>query len=623
MRKKLRHHHHHSGSGSVVDAAVAQRRLALATGTVVPSLRPRGPPLPTGGASDTFSAGELGGENRVGPRLSDRAARHGISMAHFYADDVPPLGNCLFWCISVMLGTVGGSGGWATPTITSFSTLRDYVASYLEGTLLSARGDPSVPADAIGSVADPYHPDGPIRFAYRMMGQIEAERAERRLPEFEVIEQIHAEYVRMDNKARERAEKEGGRAADFFDTPDFTEAPFRQYWPALRKLYAEFILRNYTIAAPGVRERGVWSSELEVELCSEVFGAIIHLYDSRFTVEGDKPDITAARLQAIYYPKMEYMRATLATKAAQARWDLAFPGVARPAEGSKEYEKLKTLYDETISKIPHWHIVLHGGHYYPARPVHLSDDGVAHPWHHKFPAGVQPAPLLGWALPWRPDGCDLAAPPPPKLVDPELPRLIDDPAPLLRRGPSKEVVPPAPPAHQAEIGTPPRGPPPAPPAPAPPAPDAEALKEGIRALRARQSAREANAAARARASAAAAMVVADGLTNEQAAAARAAAARWARSAGTPAPAAPAAPAPARAPSARDDGWGWLSADEMAAAERLQQEHDDAQLARKLGEAPPSPCPPDGAVREWGGLADELQELTEAQQQEALNALFVD
>ena len=278
-----------------------------------------------------------------------------------------------------------------------------------------------------------------------MMGQIEAERAERRLPELKVVEQIHAEYVRMDNEARRRAENEGGRAADFFDTPDFTKEPFRQYWPALRALYAQFILRNYTVAAPGVRERGVWSSELEVELCSEVFGAIIHLYDSRFTVEGDKPDITAARLQAIYYPKTEYMRATLATKAAKARWDLAFPGVPRPAEGSEEYEALKTLYDETISKIPHWHIVLHGGHYYPARPLHLSDDSVAHPWHGKYPAGVQPAPLLGWALPWRPDGCDLAAPPPPTLVDPELPRLIDDPAPLLRRGPSKEVVPPVPP----------------------------------------------------------------------------------------------------------------------------------------------------------------------------------
>ena len=611
MRKKSRHLH----SSSVVDAAVAQRRLALATGTVVPSLRPRGPPLPTGGGADIFSAGELGGDNRVGPRLSDRAAKHGISTVHFYADNVPGTGNCLFWCVSVMLGTVGGSGAWAGSTTSTFSKLREYVAGYLEGMLLSERGDP-------------YHPDGPIRFAYRMMGQIEAERTERSLPEFKVIEQIHAEYVRMDNEARRRAENEGGRAADFFDTPDFTKAPFRQYWPALRALYARFILRNYTVAAPGVRERGVWSSELEVELCSEVFGAIIHLYDSRFTVEGDKPDITAARLQAIYYPKKEYMRATLATKAAPARWDLAFPGAVRPAEGSKEYEELKTLYDETISKIPHWHIVLHGGHYYPARPVRLSDDGVAHPWHDKFPAGAQPAPLLGWALPWRPDGCDLAAPPPPTLVDPELPRLIDDPALLLRRGPSKEVVPPAPPAHQAEIGTPPRGPPPAPPAPAP---DAEALREGIRALRARQSAREANAAARARASAAAAMVVADGLTNEQAAAARAAAARWARSAGTPAPARPApaparpapAPALARAPSARDDGWGWLSADEMAAAERLQQEHDDARFARELGEAPPSPCPRDGALHELQDLRTELQELTEAQRQEALNTLFVD
>ena len=60
---------------------------------------------------------------------------------------------------------------------------------------------------------------------------------------------------------------------------------------------------------------------------------------------------------------------------------------------------------------------------------------------------------------------------------------------------------------------------------------------------------------------------------------------------------------------------------MAAAERLQQEHDDARFARELGEAPPSPCPPDGARREWGGLADELQELTEAQSPGKLNALF--
>ena len=90
-----------------VDAAVAQRRPRWPPAPWCPACG-RGPPLPTG----AFDARRRRARRRQpgGPRLSDRAARHGISMVHFAADNAR-VGQPLF-CISVMLGTVGG-GGWA------------------------------------------------------------------------------------------------------------------------------------------------------------------------------------------------------------------------------------------------------------------------------------------------------------------------------------------------------------------------------------------------------------------------------------------------------------------------------------------------------------------------------
>ena len=227
------------------------------------------------------------------------------------------------------------------------------------------------------------------------------------------------------------------------------------------------------------------------------------------------------------------------------------------------------------------------------------------PWRDK-PEGAQPAP--SWAgrslapRRVRPGALPLCARRPGAAALDRRPRAAAAPRP-------QEVVPPlatgrdwvaaAPPAAAAGAG-------------------GGAVRRGQRspqaflALSRRRAARENNVQARARASAV--TMAAEALTDEQTAAARAAAARWAGRA-----------LAVLVPSAPDDGWDWLSADEMAEAggcirstttRGLRATWPSAAVAVAAVPAGRQP----GQVGRRGGSA---QQLTDAQQQEALDALFVD
>ena len=142
-----------AGGVSVVEAAVAKRRVELASGTVVPSLRPRRPSVPTGPPSSLRRSAPTA---RTGcTAIPARArAKFNVSADYMDVDDVPARGNCLYWSVSLLLGTQGMHGG--TKLRMPFDAIRRRVADYVLGRI-----------DGQGH-EDPFHPDGPIQLASKM-----------------------------------------------------------------------------------------------------------------------------------------------------------------------------------------------------------------------------------------------------------------------------------------------------------------------------------------------------------------------------------------------------------------------------------------------------------------------
>ena len=281
-----------------------------------------------------------------------------------------------------------------------FDAIRRRVADYVLGRI-----------DGQGH-EDPFHPDGPIQLASKMYLQLEDELREAGMPLPPVIQAIQQHMAEDHSKG------------NFGVIKDFTKPPYRDRWLALREAFVNGVLLNYTV---GRQEWGVFSTDVDIALCSEVFGVIIHMYNSRIRVPGEMPPRDAGAWRACKHllsqegpharraggPRQgRKLDARAATALANGLWRRALPKQGGDGE-------LQEVREKELASIPHWHIVLHGGHYYGA-PAGLSSSQVAHPWegvpeHRRRPAAQL---WLGAAVaPRRACYVDANAPPPAKFVD--------------------------------------------------------------------------------------------------------------------------------------------------------------------------------------------------------------
>jgi len=212
--------------------------------------------------------------------------------------------------------------------------------------------------------------------------------------------------VLLDGVTRQLEEWNGGSFLRNGNLPDFA-AP--SVTPEVERLYSALV-GNYNAAIilqvrQDTGNYGVWSSDTELEVISELFNVVIFLYvtDHLAGVRPDvKDDARHAYLRHIMYPSMPYMRAMLSTEAGKDRWNAnAIPGTPTQQDKNQRAEIMQN------GGPVRWHVVLHGNHYYLARRV---DD-----WKPPEP-GADPGPAF--VLPAEPPDDDCNAPPPPSEVSP-------------------------------------------------------------------------------------------------------------------------------------------------------------------------------------------------------------
>lgn len=345
---------------SVVDAAIAELRprsqLVLANGIVTHSLRPRQACMPTAARDDRAQPDSQ-------TRIAQDARRQGISVDHFEEDDVLGDGNCMYWVVAHLLRSVGD--GLHNKTRTNFTDLRKQVAERLHNRALSG-----------------HHA-------------------------FSMYTRLLQEGVLLEGVSRQLEAWNGGSFLRDGQLPDFTVPDAK---PEVEDLYSALV-GNYNAAIilqvrQDTGNYGVWSSDTELEVISELFGVVIffyttdHLSGIRFDV---KDNARHAYLRHVMYPSMAYMRAMLSSDAARGRWNAnAIPGT--PTERDRAQRKHIMENGGPVR----WHVVLHGNHYYLARRV---DD-----WKPPSPGDPPAGPPA--VLPAEPPGNDCYAPPPPSEVSP-------------------------------------------------------------------------------------------------------------------------------------------------------------------------------------------------------------
>lgn len=344
---------------SVVDAAIAELRprsqLVLANGIVTHSLRPRQACMPTAARDDRSQPDSQ-------TPIAQSAKKQGISVDHFEEDDVLGDGNCMYWVVAHLLNSVGD--GFRRKRWTTFTDLRMQVADRLRDRVSSG-----------------HHA-------------------------FSMYTRLLQEGVLLDGVSRQLEEWNGGSFLRDGMLPDFA-AP--SVTPEVERLYSALV-GNYNAAIilhvrQDTGNYGVWSSDTELEVISELFNVVIFLYVTDH-LAGIRPDVQDdarhAYLRHIMYPSMPYMRAILSTEAGKDRWNAnAIPGTPTQQDKDQRAEIMKN------GGPVRWHVVLHGNHYYLARRV---DD-----WKPPEP-GANPGPPF--VLPAEPPEDDCYAPPPPSEVSP-------------------------------------------------------------------------------------------------------------------------------------------------------------------------------------------------------------
>jgi hypothetical protein len=344
---------------SVVDAAIAELRpqsqLVLANGIVTHSLRPRQACMPTAARDDRAQPDSQ-------TPIAQSAKKQGISVDHFEEDNVIGDGNCMYWVVAHLLKSVGD--GLRRTHDTNFTDLRRQVADRLRDRVRSG-----------------HHA-------------------------FAMYTRLLQEGVLLEGVTRQLEAWNGGSFLRDGNLPDFA-AP--SVTPEVERLYSALV-GNYNAAIilqvrQDTGKYGVWSSDTELEVISELFNVVIFFYTTDH-LSGIRPDVKDdarhAYLRHIMYPSMPYMRAMLSTEAGQGRWNAnAIPGTPTQQDKAQRAEIMQN------GGPVRWHVVLHGDHYYLAR---RADD-----WKPPEP-GVDPGPLF--VLPAEPPNDDCHAPPPPSEVSP-------------------------------------------------------------------------------------------------------------------------------------------------------------------------------------------------------------